>query len=138
MKERVDIRKFIENEIIRFHDNKLKLERLRNEIISAGSISDDSGIRSGIGDPTARKAEQLTSTNYLIELERRIKAIAKVVADIEMNQPEKLRLLELRFFTHPRRYTEYGTYRSLNISRRTYYRWVNEIINSVGIELGLM
>ena len=138
MKERVDIRKFIENEIIRFHDNKLKLERLRNEIISAGSISDDSGIRSGIGNPTARKAEQLTSTNYLIELERRIKAIAKVVADIEMNQPEKLRLLELRFFTHPRRYTDFGTYRSLNISKATYYRWVNEIINSVGREMGLM
>ena len=138
MKERVDIRKFIENEIIRFHDNKLKLEQLRNEIISAGSISDDSGIRSGIGNPTARKAEQLTSTNYLIELERRIKAIAKVVADIEMNQPEKLRLLELRFFTHPRRYTDYGTYRSLFISRRTYYRWVNEIITLVGKEMGLL
>ena len=138
MKERTDIRKFVENEIMRFHDNKLKLEQLRNEIIEAGSVSDDSGIRSGIGNPTASKAERLTSTTYLIELDRRIRAISKVVTDIETNQPEKRRLLELRFFTHPRRYTDFGTYRSLNISKATYYRWVNEIINSVGREMGLM
>ena len=138
MKERRVIRNFLENEIMCYRENKAKLEELRNEIIESGPLPDDSGIRSGIGNPTASKAERLTSTRYLVELERRIKAISKVVKDIEVNQPEKRRLLEMRFFTHPRRFTDYGVYRSLNISRRTYYRWVNEIIAEVGQEMGLM
>lgn len=127
--------KMIESELYCYNESKKYLDELREEILE-GSATQDLGVlvQNGvIGNPTANKAIKLTNSREILEVERRLRAIEKVLKLLE-NDERKLRLVQMKYFE--RRYTDIGIALELDISERTFYNWRREIIRLIGEQLG--
>lgn len=128
--------RLIESELYFFNDTKKRLKELEEEILES-SGSSETGIRAGISDPTARKAERLLSSVELMEIKKRVQAIEYALDVFEnCQEPAKLRLIEMKYFE--RRYTDDGIMGELNVSRTSFYRWKREFIELVANKLGFV
>lgn len=85
------------------------------------------------GDPTLSKTVRLLTSKRLIRLTENYEAITRVYEGLDSS---KKRLVEMRYWQ--REYTDYGIYQRLHISRRTYYRWREQILWAIAVELGLL
>ncbi len=127
--------KVIEAELYCYHESKRYLEDLREEILE-GSATQEVGmaVQSGTtGDTTMNKAIKLTSSREILECERRIRAIEKVLKMLEKDD-KKLRLVQMKYFQ--RKYTDIGIAMELDISERTFYNWRKEAIRLIAEQLG--
>ena len=137
MKNRIEKSNFktIESELYCYHESKKYLEELREEIIDSSTTQEiGAAIQSGsTGDTTGNKATKLAGSREILEVERRLRAIEKVLAILEKDD-KKLRLVQMKYFE--RRYTDIGISMELGISERTFYNWRKEIIRLIGQQLG--
>lgn len=130
MKLRHETINYLETELIFFHDTKKEIQRMRMDIIkqSRSSTGDESIRSSSKSDPTSRIAIELASNSRLERMERIVMIIDSVVGRI---QPDKLRLIELMYWSRPRVYTWQGAAIKLHITKRTAFRWRKEIIHAI-------
>ncbi len=131
-----DVRAYVEMELENYNDTRRELAELINDILEASPPPPDGMPRGSTpGDPTAQKATRLTTSKRIQYLEQTIKAIESVVDNLD---PERLRLVELRYWQRPRRYTDEGIALKLNVSRMTMYRWNVDICRAVAVRLGVL
>lgn len=132
---RIDKRvyKYIDQELQHYEDNKKKLLQLREEIIEASAAPSDGQPRgNATGNPTEQKTMKLVSSVALLRIENTVNAIEKVYN--QLNDDYKL------FFdwNYKNGAGIVKTCQEVNIAEKTYYRWRDNIVYSVGAELGLI
>lgn len=134
-------RRYIENEIMNFHDNKKYLDDVEKDIGVSASIIDETGIRgSETSDPTCRQVtNRLKSTRSLQRMQDNVNAI-QYALDVYNADPEPRKVLlikELYWFETGRKkgLTELALY--FHIGERTLNRWRKAFISIVGIKLGM-
>ena len=123
--------RYIEYELYCYTHTKKEIRLCRDEIIN-GTHKPDVGGKAGISDPTANKSIALTSSVFLAKAERTINAIDK---SLDMLRPEHNQLFDLRYIDG-RPWRE--VYLEMNISDRTYFRLRRELVETVGLQLGLL
>ena len=130
---RLALERFLEDELSNYRKNMFELNLLREEIIEGSPTPDGMPRGNTTSNPTESKAARLMTSHVIICLERRLKAVARVL-DRYQNNPEMLRLIELRYFkgTH----TAIGVMSELHISSKTFYRWRKELLENLAAELG--
>ena len=130
---RLALERFLEDELSNYRKNMFELNLLREEIIEGSPTPDGMPRGNTTSNPTESKAARLMTSNVILCLERRLKAVARVL-DRYQNNPEMLRLIELRYFkgTH----TAIGVMSELHISSKTFYRWRKELLEDLAAELG--
>jgi len=127
--------RLLESELYFYRDTKRELELMELDIVELGSGVDTTIKTAGIGRPTEAKAIRLLSSKELIEVRRRADAIEYMLEVLKnCEEPAKLKLIEMKYFE--RKYTDVGILESLNISKKTYYRWKREAILLVANKLG--
>ncbi len=130
------IRRYVEHVVSDYPDTKADVASMEAEIVECSLNHDDSGIRGGgVGSPTESKAINLMTNKYLIQLNRNLRAVAKVLDSLPA---EKFLLVELKFWSHPQLLSDEGIAQKLGIDRATFYRWKSAIIRAVAVELGLV
>lgn len=131
---RLALERFLEDELSNYRKNVYELNLLREEIIEGGPGPADGMPRGNTtSNPTESKAARLMTSNVILCLERRLKAVARVL-DKYQNNPEMLRLIDLRYIkgTH----TAIGVMNELHISSKTFYRWRRELLECLATEMG--
>ena len=130
---RLALERFLEDELSNYRKNMFELNLLREEIIEGSPTPDGMPRGNTTSNPTESKAARLMTSNVILCLERRLKAVARVL-DRYQNNPEMLKLIELRYFkgTH----TAIGVMSELHISSKTFYRWRKELLENLAAELG--
>lgn len=128
--------KHVENELSRYHETRKEMMRLRNEIMYTRPSDDENvgGGRSSLpGDPTGRTATALATNRRLQHMEIIVDAIEDVYNRLP---PEKQLLVSVVYWTKPQMLSWDGIAQKLNVSRKTAFRWRDEIIWAVGEGLG--
>jgi RinA family phage transcriptional activator len=127
MKVRREIKAYIECEL-RDYNQTLKYVIEERDIVPMGSFT-----KKNIS--TEVEIFKFITNKRLHRMEHTVKAIKMVIAELPK---EKCKLIELRYWTRPRIINDIGICQKLNISTTTYYRWVDEILFKMGVELGLI
>jgi RinA family phage transcriptional activator len=126
----------VESELFAYHETRREILRLKNDILH-GSASDDENVgggRSNIpGDPTGKTAVLLTSHKRLEQLQAIVDAIESVVGCLE---PDKQKLIKLRYWTRPQTLTWEGIANEVYVSRRTAMYWREEIVRMIAEKIG--
>lgn len=137
MRLRKDIRDHVEAELRYYEQSKQDLCELRDEIIDGAPVRDDSGGggQHYTGRPTESKAIRLATNRRLKQLERTIRAIENVVAELP---PEKAQLVQLKYWQRPRLLTDAGIGQEIGCSDKTVRRWTDGIIQAIAVEMGLI
>lgn len=123
----------IEQELYHYPERRKMLEEMRLDIIESGG-QPEVPIDTGPGDPTSRKAIKLRTSVAIYETERRLKAIEDVLKVTERIEPDKYKLVRLKYFEQ--KLTNQGIMAELNISATTFYRWRQEFIKEIADRLG--
>ncbi len=129
-----ELRAFIEAELRDYHRTKTELEELRDNLLNLSSGPPD-GMPRGTetSDPTYRGAARLMTNRRIKYMERLVMGIELAIGELD---EEKVRLVELKYWQRPRQLTDMGIAMELNIGKRTLYRWTDEVLEAIGIELG--
>ena len=128
--------RLIESELYFFKDTKKALTEMESAIVEASGHS-ETGIRAGISNPTAQKAERLLTSLEYLETKRRVEAIEYAVEVFKKcHEPAKLRLIEMKYFE--RRYTDEGIVSEIGTDRSTFYRWKREFVELIANKLGFV
>lgn len=129
-----EVYRYIEYELLHYEDSKKELENLKMEIIEASPEPSDGQpkCKGGKSDPTEQKAMKLLSNVAITKITKTINAIDRVYSTLNRDY--------LKFFewNYIKRAGIVKTCREVNISEKTYYRWKDNIVYSVGRELGLI
>lgn len=131
MKISTSIFRYIEHELYNYEETIKELKNCRESIIEGTQVS-DVAVQSGLGDSTASKAVKLVTSNYILQMERVIKAIDKSLSLLADSHRELFRLKYIECLSLKEVYLE------MNISKRSYYRIRRELIKTVGQQLGLI
>jgi len=125
--------KYIEAELYDYPQTKQAIEELKEDIIEEAPVLDDVGGNTHrVSNPTLSKTMRLVTNRRLARMEQTVAAIDRVLNSLD---PDRRRLVELKYFE--KRLANAGVAMELNISDATFYRWRNEIILLVAVELGL-
>ncbi len=128
--------RLIESELYFYKDTKRSLADMESAIVESSGHS-ETGIRAGISNPTAQKAEKLLTSLEYLETKRRIDAIEYAVEVFrKCQEPAKLKLIEMKYFE--RRYTDEGIISELNVSRRSFFRWKRDFVELIANKLGFV
>lgn len=130
------IRAFVEWRLEHYQDGKRMLaeyyaDKLPSNVAAYG-VEASTPRPSGSGRPTEGLAVKIAADRYIVELERATAAIEYVTGRLS---PERRQLVELVYWrgTH----TPSGAADVLHISRRTAYRYINEVLTAIAAEMGL-
>jgi RinA family phage transcriptional activator len=128
--------KHIESELYSYKDTLKEIEFIRNNIMFCKEEIDENvgGGRASLpGKPTENIATRLATHRRLTKLEE----IANAIEKVYVNLPEThQKLIQLRYWTRPQRYTWEGIAEQLHVNRATAFRWRDQIINSIAEVLG--
>ncbi len=124
--------RYVEAELYAHPLRKRDIERLRADIIEATPERSVTSSENP-GDPTLLRAMRLLTSKRLERMMGNYEAIAKIYESLD---DMKKRLVDMRYWQ--RKYTDCGIYENLHISRRTYFRWREEILAAMAIEMGLL
>lgn len=125
--------KYIDYELQHYKENKKELERLREEILEKGTSPADGQPRgNAVGKPTEQKAMKLVSSTAILRIEKNLNAIDRVYNTLN---PDYQRFFEWNYLKQA---GIVKTCKETGIEERTYYRWKDNIIYNVGMELGLI
>lgn len=127
--------RYIEAEIYDYPSTVEEITRLRQEIIEGGSPDDtQTRVQSNrISDPTADRATRLVMDKRLRRLEEVRNAIDRVYQNLDR---DRKRLVEMKYWE--KRLTHTGIAEDLHIGERTFYRWKDDVVKAVALELGLL
>lgn len=129
------VRDFVAWQLEHYRDNKMQLEEYKRDMIP--SPTPTYGGTGGHGNEAHRSTEdiveRISSSAYIRNLEQTVKAIDYVIGRLDATD---LRLIELVYFkgTH----TVEGAAMIVNLSGRTAYRHINNVLTAVAMELGLI
>lgn len=129
--------KYIEKNLFAYPDMDKRITQVRNEVMNPWNPEDENigGGQSNLpGSPTERQASLLLKDKRLQKLEEMKQAIAKVYDNANVIDRK---LMELYFFTRPRKLTMDGVADNICVSRATAYRSKKYIIKKVSEELGI-
>ena len=128
------IERHIEQELYDYHKNKLELEQIKNDICEESPAFEEGMPRgTDCGNPTESKGLRIATSRDILWLERRIRAIEKVLS-IFKNDKTMLDLIENKYFK--RELTDIGVAKKLNIGTTTYYRKRRRLLEELKIYLG--
>jgi RinA family phage transcriptional activator len=131
-----NIVRYVEHNLYYYHEYLRDIERLRKDILY-GRDNNDENVGGGRGNlpssPTERTAIELVTHRRLEKLERVTHAIKTVY---EALPDEKRKLIKLKYWTRPQRYTWDGIAEQLCVTRITCLRWRNEIVYAIAELLG--
>lgn len=126
--------RYIELELSRYQQTQKDLKEALDDILHEAPVFDNNGGKSySIGKPTEGKAIRMVSNVRIRRLEKTIEAIEKVYDQLDEG---KRRLIHLRYWRDT--FTDPGVWKQLNIERRTYYYWKNNVIYRLAKELGYL
>ena len=129
------VRDFVAWQLEHYRDNKMQLEEYKRDMIPSPTAK--YGGTTGHGNEAHRSTEdiveRISSSAYIRNLEQTVKAIDHVIGRLDATD---LRLIELVYFkgTH----TVDGAAMIVNLSSRTAYRHINNVLTAVAMELGLI
>ena len=139
---RKDIRIYIERELSDFHITLKEIEQvddLREDILNESPPPPDGLPRGGeVSDPTLNrfvKLDKLTTCRRMNQMHKTVYAIKGVVDELP---PEKLKLVQLKYWTRPQTLTDTGIALKLNCHPNTFYLWRNGICEAIARNLGLI
>lgn len=138
MKLRREIRAYIEAELRDYHQTKIDLIEAKEDIMLEGPLLSEVNTGSEtykISRPTEDKTLRLVTNKRIKRMEQIIRAIESVINELP---EDKYRLIELRYWSRPRRLTDSGIAMEINIGIATYYRWSDGIILAIANELGMV
>jgi len=127
-----EVLRYVETELYAYPWIEKEIEVLRSEILDSSPERAEVPSKS-LGDPTFSKTVKLLSSKRLKKLTENYEAITRV---LNVLPPEQLEFVRLKYWQ--REYTDYGIWQRLHISRRTYYRWREQILWAIAVELGLL
>ncbi|ADE87535.1 RinA transcriptional activator-like protein [Deep-sea thermophilic phage D6E] len=131
-----NIVRYVEHNLYYYHEYLRDIERLRKDILYGRDNNDENvgGGRSNLpSSPTERAAIELVTHRRLEKLERVTHAIKTVY---EALPDEKRKLIKLKYWTRPQRYTWDGIAEQLHITKRQAMRWRSEVIYAIAELLG--
>ncbi|MDF9296081.1 transcriptional regulator [Geobacillus stearothermophilus] len=131
-----NIVRYVEHNLYYYHEYLRDIERLRKDILYGRDNNDENigGGRSNLpSSPTEQRAIELVTHRRLEKLERVTHAIKTVY---EALPDEKRKLVKLKYWTRPQRYTWDGIAEQLHITKRQAMRWRSEIIYAIAELLG--
>ena len=129
------VRDFVAWQLEHYQTNRAQLESIKRDLIP--SPTPNYGGSDGHSTEAHRTTEdimvQISSSAYVRNLEQTVKAIQYVIDRLDDTD---LRLIELVYFkgTH----TVDGAAMIVNLSSRTAYRHINNVLTAVALELGLI
>ena len=129
------VRDFVAWQLEHYQTNRAQLEAIKRDLIP--SPTPNYGGSEGHSTEAHRTTEdimvQISSSAYIRQLEQTVKAIQYVIDRLDDTD---LRLIELVYFkgTH----TVDGAAMIVNLSGRTAYRHINNVLTAVALELGLI
>ena len=131
-----ELRAYIECELRDYHKTLSDIANLRDNLLNESPSPPDGMPRGGgtTSDPTFKRAARLITCRQLEYMCRAVEAIA---AALDRLPPEKVRLVELKYWVSPQTLTDYGIAHELPCSVQTFYNWRNEICNLIAKELGM-
>lgn len=129
------VEQYLESELENYHENCKDLKNLQDEI-NEGSPSPADGMPHGTttSNPTESKVIRLMTSKTIICLDRRLRAVAKVLDKYQGDQ-NMVKLINMRYFK--RTHTPFGVMGELHIGQKTYYRWRRRLLEDLASELGL-
>ena len=137
----------IEAELRCYHDSMIELESLKKGVDENGKMYYQSPLNasplppdgmprgSDVSDPTSHRATALEECQHINYLSRVTYAIGNIVWKLP---PEKLKLVELTYWTKPQTLTSTGLAIKLNCGRKTYFNWRDEICEAIARGLGML
>lgn len=132
-----NIVRYVEHNLYYYHEYIREIQRLRNDILYGVKITTDENVGGGRSNlpssPTEQRAIELVTHRRLEKLERVTHAI-KTVYDALPD--EKRKLVKLKYWTRPQRYTWDGIAEQLHITKRQAMRWRSEVIYAIAELLG--
>lgn len=124
--------RYIEHELYNYDQTRRELEHGREDIIHQAHQLAAGGGSSGPGDPTGSRAIKLVSTPTLMQMERVISAIDTA---LRMLGDEHCLMFELRY---RQGLNWQAICRELPTSQATYFRLRRQLVETVGLNLGLL
>lgn len=125
---------YIEAELRDYHDTIKELEELRIELLEESAPRYEG--RSGkIADPTGQKAVRLITNRRLSYMTRTVSAIDRVLGGLDETRQ---RLIALRYWQGKREFNDVGLAQELSIDRSTVYRWLEQILLAIAVEMGMI
>jgi len=123
--------RYIEFELYNYEQTKKDLELERERILES-SPCQEVAVQSDIGDTTANKAIKLTTSASIIKDERVINSIDKAISILG---EKHAKLFKLKYIDDR---PEKEVYLVMNISRGHYFKIRRELVETVGLQLGLL
>lgn len=123
--------RYIEFELYNYEQTKKDLELERERILES-SPCQEVAVQSDIGDSTANKAIKLTTSASIIKDERVINSIDKAISILG---EKHAKLFKLKYIDDR---PEKEVYLVMNISRGHYFKIRRELVETVGLQLGLL
>ncbi|NNU85332.1 DUF722 domain-containing protein [Geobacillus sp. BMUD] len=137
MKLHKDIVRYVEHNLYYYHEYLKEIQRLQKDILYGVKMTQDENIGGGRSNlpssPTEKRAIELTTHRRLETLERVTQAIKTVY---EALPEEKRKLIHLKYWEKPTKYTWNGIAEMLHVDRVTCFRWRNEIVAAIAELLG--
>lgn len=131
MKINRSVFKYIEYEMYGYDDIKKELEMYKEEVLE-GEAKPEVAVQGGLGDKTANKAMKLTSSKFVLQGEKVIKAI-----DNSLNMlGDTYKILFKLKYQQGLPWQEVVV--EMGISDRSYYRMRRSLVTVVGQQLGLV
>ena len=129
------VRDFVAWQLEHYQTNRAQLEAIKRDLIP--SPTPNYGGSEGRSTEAHRTTEdimvQISSSAYVRNLEQTVKAIQYVIDRLDDTD---LRLIELVYFRGS--HTVDGAAMIVNLSSRTAYRHINNVLTAVALELGLI
>ena len=129
------VRDFVAWQLEHYQTNRAQLESIKRDLIP--SPTPNYGGSEGRSTEAHRTTEdimvQISSSAYVRNLEQTVKAIQYVIDRLDDTD---LRLIELVYFRGS--HTVDGAAMIVNLSSRTAYRHINNVLTAVALELGLI
>lgn len=123
--------RYIEHELFSYQQTKREIELFRDDILN-GINRPDVPCQSGLSDITASKAIKLTSSAFILKAEKTIDAIHK---SLGMLGDTHNKLFDLKYIDgRPKN----EVYLEMNISESHYFKIRRELVETVGLQLGLL
>ena len=133
---RKDLKAYIEAELRDYPRTKAELAELRENLLNESPAPPD-GRRRGnqVSDPTLKMATRLIMDKRIRQLQLTIDAVEYVITELD---PERLKMVKLKYWQRPRQLTDAGIAMELHVTERTIRRWCLKICRAIACEMGLL
>ena len=128
------IRGYVEWQLEHYHEDKRQLAEYKAAMMP--SVTPNYSLApggSGISNPTEQAAIRLTTSTYILSLERGISAVDRVLSQLDDNDKALINLIYWQ-----RSYTVVGAAAKIGWSSAQAYRRLNKILCLVALEEGLI